>query len=232
MEELPRGNRVSITAEILRRTRRIVPQPEVTPHPPGFQMFNTGGVEVEVAEFLYSLVRLIKPGFIVETGTHLGISALYFALGCRDNAKGSIWTYEVIPELLTQAKALWSDLAIGALVNSHLLPSLESRIPSHLSIDLLFLDSEPQYRFDELLHFWDQVPPGGLIVIHDLHPSLGHHGQTHHGVYDWPYGDFREKIGSLIKDHKVQTISLPTPRGLTIFQKESPHFEFTKHVRS
>jgi predicted O-methyltransferase YrrM len=222
----------SITNEILQKTNRIRSEPEITPAPAGFSMFNTGGVEVEVGEFLYSLVRMIKPGFIVETGTHLGISSLYMALGCRDNAKGSIWTYEVIPSLQKDARALWNDIGVQSFINSLLQPSLNAVIPSNLPIDLLFLDSEPQYRFDEFLKFWDQVSPGGLILVHDLHPSLGHHGQTHHGVYDWPYGDFRTKIGSFIKEHKIQTVSFPTPRGLTIFQKEAPHFEFTKYLRS
>ena len=63
-------------------------------------MFNSGGVEVEVAELLYSLVRSIKPNRIVETGTHLGISSLYMALAARENNKGKVITYEIIPELL------------------------------------------------------------------------------------------------------------------------------------
>jgi len=194
--------------------------------------FNSGGVEVEVDEFLYSLVRMIKPAFILETGTHLGISSLYMALGCHDNNKGSIWTYEVIPELQSQAKALWESIGVQRFINSLLVPSLEAEVPSNLQIDLLFLDSEPQFRFDEFLKFWDQVSPGGLILIHDLHPSLGHHGQTYHGIYDWPYGDFRQKIGSFIKNHQVQVISFPTPRGLTIFQKECSGFEVFNYIQS
>lgn len=222
---------MSITDRILAKTKKLVVQQEVTPHPPGFKMFNTGGVEVEVAEFLYSFVRMIKPGFILETGTHLGVSSLYMALGCQDNNKGSIWTYEVIPELQLQARQLWIESGVQKLINSLLQPSLEADVPARVNIDLLFLDSEPQFRFDEFLKFWDHVSPGGFVLIHDLHPSLGHHGETHHGIYDWPYGDFRQKIGPLIKDHKVQTLSFPTPRGFSIFQKEAPSFEFTKYIR-
>jgi predicted O-methyltransferase YrrM len=221
---------MDITDYILERTSRINTCPEVTLTPPGFSMFNSGGVEVEVGEFLYSLVRLIKPGFIVETGTHLGISSLYMALALSKNVKGSIWTYEVIPELQASAKELWKDLSISIFIRSILQPSLEAEVPP-CPIDILFLDSEPQFRFDEFLKFWEHVIPGGLIIIHDLHPSLGHHGETYHGIYDWPYGDFRTKIGPFIKSHQVQTISLPTPRGITIFQKEAPGFEATSYIR-
>lgn len=224
---------MTITKDILSQTKRLTVQSEgnFTPGKQEWSCFNSGGVEVEVAEFLYSLVKMVKPGFIVETGTHLGVSALYMALACRENKKGSIWTYEVIPELQLKARDLWQDLGVLRYINSLLKPSLEADIPNNLKIDLLFLDSEPQFRFDEFLKFWDQVSPGGLILVHDLHPSLGHHGKTYHGVYDWPYGDFRAKIGSFIKDHKVQTISFPTPRGFTIFQKESPGFEAVKYLK-
>lgn len=223
---------MDITDYILQHTNKIVSQPEYVNVPPGFQMFNTGGVEVEVAEFLYSFARMTKPGMILETGTHLGISSLYIALALQKNQKGSLWTFEVIPELQLQAKSLWSDLGVSSFIGSHLLSSLNAQIPDSMAFDLLFLDSEPQFRFDEFLKFWPKLNPGGFIIIHDLHPSLGHHGETHHGVYDWPYGDFREKIGSLIKNHEIQTISFPTPRGLTIFQKEAPGYEAITYLRS
>ena len=53
-------------------------EPEVA-HPT-YSMFNSGGVEVEVGEFLHSMVRVTKPMHILETGTHLGVSAAFMAL--------------------------------------------------------------------------------------------------------------------------------------------------------
>lgn len=224
---------MDITDHILSKTKRLVihSEGEFTPGKQEWSCFNSGGVEIEVAEFLYSLVRMTKPKFILETGTHLGISALYMALGCQKNKKGSIWTCEVIPELQRDAKLLWNDLKVTPHINSILQPSLQVEIPKGLEIDLLFLDSEPQFRFDEFLRFWDKVSPGGFIVIHDLHPSLGHHGQTYHGVYDWPYGNWEKKLSRFVKDYDVQVSHFLTPRGLTIFQKTAPGFEVTKFLR-
>lgn len=220
----------SITEYFKKKTYLLNVQPEITLSPPGFSMFNTGGVEVEVAEFLYSFTKLVKPGFVLETGTHLGISSSYIAQACKENNKGSLWTYEVISELQQQAKELWSDLGLTNFINSLLQPSLDAEIPSTFNIDLLFLDSEPQYRFDEFLKFWNLVTPGGFIIIHDLDGSLGHHGQTHHGVYNWPYGDYRIKIGKFIENNEVQIFSFPTPRGLVVFQKQSKSFEYSNSI--
>jgi len=219
-----------ITNYILAHTSRLNPQTEVSAGGELYKMFNDGGVEIEVAEFLYSLVRMIKPMNIVETGTHLGISALYMALGLHQNQQqGKLTTFEIIPELRREATLLWVDLNMQQYIHSKLQQSLQGLVEEN--IDLLFLDSEPQLRFDEFLRFWDKVVPGGIILIHDLHPSFGHHGQTYHGVYDWPYGDFREKMGPYLKSGDIQTVHFKTPRGFTLFQKIDPSFEYIKYVR-
>jgi predicted O-methyltransferase YrrM len=202
--------------------------PTNVPNAKDFLMFNSGGVEVEVAEFLYAITRMVKPSLIVETGTHLGISSSFFALACDQNQKGEVWTCEVIPELLEQAKDLWETLGVSTIINHHLQPSMDIDLGDR-KIDLLLLDSEPQYRFDEFLKFWDYLIPGGLILIHDLHWDMAHHKRTYHNVYDWPYGDYRQKIGKFITEGLVQTFHFPTPRGLTVFQKIAPFFESARY---
>ena len=206
---------MDVTDYILARTTRIASEAEVTN--PAFQMFNTGGVEIEVAEFLYSLVRVQKPSLVLETGTHKGISALYMALALEKNQVGSITTYEVIPSLQLEAIRLWEDLSISHRIGSHLVPSLQAE--GDEPIDILFLDSEPQYRFDEFLYFWDRVSPGGLIIVHDLHSTLGKSGYTHAGMDDWPYGPWEEKLSAFVLEHKIQVLYMASPRGLTFMQK-------------
>lgn len=193
----------------------------------GFNMFNTGGVEVEVGNFLYSLIRIMRPELIVETGTHFGISDLYFLLGLRENKKGKLVTIEFNPPFYKMAQALFEYLELDSRVEL-----FRGKVNKYKhngeSIDILFLDTEPSYRFDELIKFWPYVRPGGLIIIHDLHGNLNYNfkltQQPAYGVF----GDFREKIGALLKEHKMQTFTLPTPRGLTIFQKAHPLYG---HVR-
>lgn len=75
------------TAKILSKTNKLKVVPEITPGDHGFSMFNSGGTEVEVSEFLYSLVRMLKPNYVLETGTHLGVSACYIGQALEDNKK-------------------------------------------------------------------------------------------------------------------------------------------------
>lgn len=221
--------RMSITESFVQRTSRFTTVDEVTPGGQHFQMCNSGGIECEVGELLYSLVKCWKPKLIVETGTHLGISSAYMAQALHDNNSGKLVTFEVIFSLLSQARALWKNLGLQGQVDGTLQPSLEAEVVG--LIDLLFLDSEPQYRFDEFIKFWPQVTPGGIIAMHDLHPSLGHHGQTHHGVYDWPYGNWEPKLGEYIKNLDVQLIHVPNPRGMVLFQKTRTTDENIRYLK-
>lgn len=218
-----------ITSHILTKTDLLKPEPEVTPNPPGFEMFNTGGTEVEVAEWLYSMVRMCKPERILETGTHLGVSSAFMGLALQKNNKGKITTLEVIRPLQEKAEALWRDLSVTNRIEGLLQASLDYKPPERLQ--MLFLDSEPHLRFSEFNRFWPYLDERGFIIIHDLDERFGHHGTEINGVYDWPYGDFREKLSKYFNEHLVQVVHFPTPRGLTMLQKVSPHTEGVKLMR-
>jgi len=214
---------MSITQEILAKTNRLIVQPEITPGCDNFSMFNDAGTEVEVSEWLYAMVKMIKPDLVLETGTHVGVSSTYIAKALQDNNRGRLITFEIIDEHYASAPLLFADVGVTHLIDHHKLDA-QKFDPTGLSFDILFLDSEPNLRFDEFLKFWPFLRDGGFIIIHDLNESIGHSDNVHNGMYDWPYGDFRDKIGSFILSHQVQTIAFPTPRGLTMFQKTAAGF--------
>ena len=221
----------AITNHILAKTTRISTKPEITPGDHGFSMFNDAGTEVEISEFLYTLAGILKPRLVLETGTHKGISSTFIGQAIKDNGRGGILhTCEIFQENINDAKALWSDVGVSEFIVCHKQESLKLTFEPGVEFDMLFLDSEPQLRFDEFVKFWPMLKPGGFICVHDLHPNLGHHGQIYHGVMDWPYGEFVPKLGPFIKNHEVQTISFPSPRGCTLFQKRAENFEFTNHI--
>jgi len=178
----------------------------------GWSMFNSGGVEAEVGEFLYGLVRAMKPLRILETGTHQGIASSYMALALKDNWKGHLETIEFEPIHLNKAKEKWTKLGVQDIITEYLISSLEFN-PSG-EYDILFLDTEPQQRFTEFNKFYPYVKPGGFIIIHDLNEQLG--------ARQSPWEDFVEKFGDKILDNEIQIINIPSPRGLTIIQKFSP----------
>jgi hypothetical protein len=55
-----------------------------------WSMFHGNTAETEVLDFLYTLVRLVKPKHAVETGTWLGRSAVAIASAPRDNGFGHL----------------------------------------------------------------------------------------------------------------------------------------------
>lgn len=190
---------------------------EVVPEPTDnrFQMVNTGSVEVEVGEFLYALVRLIKPFRILETGTYKGVSAMYMALGLRDNGRGSLETIEFAEEHFDEASKLWTDVGVDDLVTLHKQDIREFKTDKEY--DMVFLDSEPGMRFDEVVRFFKHTVPGGFILVHDLHHHLSQH--PHEKFFGWPYGKIKREMVEWLQDDELRAVSFPTPRGFTLFYK-------------
>lgn len=54
-----------------------------------------GSIFANEGERLYQLVRKYKPTTIIEVGTRWGCSTAYLAMGCRDNKKGRVISYDI-----------------------------------------------------------------------------------------------------------------------------------------
>jgi hypothetical protein len=180
---------------------------------PEYSMLNKGSPELEVLEFLYSFVRLIKPRNILETGTYHGGSAAYMAFALKENQKGKLTTLEYFPQNAEISRNLFKDLGIEEYIDLKEIPSLDFN-PGEIQYQLLFLDSEPQFRLKEMERFLSYLDPGGFVFIHDLHPHLV-------GV---SWDDFRLYPGNLLKNYDLQFIGIRAPRGFSLFQKFDPSF--------
>ena len=173
------------------------------PHPELWSMFDDNSAEVEVVHFLYDLIKLIKPKLVVETGTHIAISAGYMASAISSNGFGKLVTCE------TQEcyhKGIEQKLApLSLWVDFRKCSSLELDIRE--PIDILFSDSDPRIRMREVGHLWNRLTPTSLILIHDV--NSGGHNELRREVLSW------EKECDKI----LSVVMLPTPRGLAICQK-------------
>ena len=186
-----------------------------------YSAFNNGGVECEVGEFLYGLIRVLKPDKVLETGTHFGIGASYMGLALLDNGKGSLTTLEFLPEIYEIAKSRMTRLGfsrpgLSRIVNCELLDAANYTPTGKL--DLIFLDTEPQTRFAELLKFYPYVKEGGYMFIHDLHPHMHQIPNDEHG-FAWPYGVIPEAMVDLVRFDKLRPFHFRTPRGMSGFYK-------------
>lgn len=183
-----------------------------------YSAFNDGGIECETGEFLFGLIRLIKPKLVLETGTHQGVGASYMAAGMLANGFGELHTLEFIPEHFMRAKLRIAEIGLDNFVVTSQMDV--AKFTPEDKYDLILLDTEPQTRFKELLQFYPYLKEGGYLFIHDLHRHMHQIENKEHG-FGWPYGKLPDKVTQLVKTGKLRPFHFETPRGLTGFYKVS-----------
>src|SRR5438270_7587323 len=126
--------------------RGEVPQPEYhkataeCPNPERWSMYDSMTAEVEVLEFLRSLVTTIKPELVVETGTFSGISTLWIAEGLKANGRGKVVSCEFDPKVYQKARERIGKSELGRWIELRNESSLEMKVEGR--IDLFFSDSD------------------------------------------------------------------------------------------
>ena len=189
-------------------THGLVTQPESkaptpeNPHPERWRMYDAMTAEVEVLEFLKTLVTTLKPNLVVETGTFMGISTLWIAEGLKENGFGRVITIEFDPKIHDAAKNKFEKSGLAPWIDARLGSSLDLEVDG--KIDLFFSDSELDIREKEVRRFLPQINPNGIILMHDASSYMK---------------TVREAALRLEAEGLISVVLLPTPRGLVIAQK-------------
>lgn len=170
-----------------------------------WSMFDGFTAETEVLDFLYTLVRLVKPARAIETGTWLGRSAVAISTAMRDNGFGKLTTLEVDPDVAKYALAALESAQLGNWVEVIIEPSLIFQPDNDLEFALL--DSDIGIRVEEFCHFYEKLAPGAIVVFHDT-------GAQHAGL--------AESISELISQGRLAGLFLPTPRGIFVGSAQKP----------
>jgi len=186
--------------------------PEVTDN--RYKMFDDGGVEAELGDFLYGLVRVVKPKNVLETGLYSGISASYMAKGLQDNGEGHLISIEF--------EAMHVERAKSRLLKLNLLPYVTVEHTSSLTFNpqntfqIILLDTEPNIRFQELVRYFPYLDEGGFMFIHDLPRNMcqGNFNTDHPEIKSWPFGDIPSEMKKLFDEKKLIRFHLPSPRGM------------------
>ena len=195
----------------------VNPVPEVRGEE--YQMWDDGGVECAVGEFLWAMTRLLRPNYVLETGVYHGWSSSYIGCALNENNKGYLDAVEYEIKHIQTSKEKWQKLKIDKRIVEHHISSLEFT-PKH-NYELIFLDTEPQIRFQELVRFYPYLNEGGYVFIHDTprNLTLGNINPDHPEFKSWPFGDLPEEINIWVQIKQLIPFHLPSPRGLIGFYK-------------
>src|SRR3990167_2746590 len=160
---------------------------EVSDSKGNYLAFDDGGVECEVGELLYSLVRVLKPQAVLTTGVYTGVSDMYIGQALVDNGFGTSDAIEYEQIHVERAKKLWMQVGVDRVINEHLISSLE--FTPNRNYDFMFNDTEPFIRFKEVVRYFPYVNEGGYILIHDLHNhwSQGNYNPDHPEIESYPF---------------------------------------------
>jgi predicted O-methyltransferase YrrM len=171
------------------------------PHPERWSMIDSMTAEVEVLEFIATLVTTIKPRLVVETGSFLGVSTEWIARGLERNGFGRVISCEFDPVVFAKAKERVEASPLGRFIELRNESSLEMKIDG--TIDLFFSDSDMPVREAEVKRFLPQINPNGVILMHDA--------SSHLKVV-------RDAALKMEAEGLISIVLLPTPRGLVIAQ--------------
>lgn len=118
--------------------------------------------EYEVGDFLYGLVRLMKPGMVVETGCQWGESSCRIGAALKENDPsghyGLLNTCDTDPGMVEAAKEKCSGLPVNVFHQD-----AESLVQCGFW-DLAFIDHSGDR---ELVLGKLQMNPCGIVVLHD-----------------------------------------------------------------
>jgi predicted O-methyltransferase YrrM len=182
------------------------------PQPQRWSMIDSMTAEVEVLEFIATLVTTLKPRLVVETGSFLGVSTEWIARGLQRNSqpgnglppdasRAKVISCEFDPIVYAKAKARLEASPLAPWVELRNQSSLEMQVEG--TIDLFFSDSDLPIREAEVKRFLPQINPHGIILMHDASSHLK---------------TVREAALKMESEGLISVVLLPTPRGLVIAQ--------------
>ena len=177
------------------------------PEPQRWSMIDSMTAEVEVLEFIATLVTTIKPRLVVETGSFLGVSTEWIARGLErngplpDGTTAKVISCEFDAVVYEKAKERIEASPLKRFIELRNESSLEMEVDG--TIDLLFSDSDMAVRATEVKRFLPQMNPNGVILMHDA--------SSHLQVV-------RAAALKMEDEGLISVVLLPTPRGLVIAQ--------------
>jgi predicted O-methyltransferase YrrM len=187
---------------------RFTPPRSWCPHPEYWHSPDSEATEIEVSEFIGSLVRLIQPEFVLETGSYNGHTTLEMSRALHMNNHGRGVSVESDALLAERAERYIQNI-MGEYNRMQIINVNSMEYAPLEDIDFAFFDSWQEGRHLEFRRFYDmgRLKSGAIVAFHDTAP---HHQVRKHVL---PLGQTDEEISAYIS-----LIDFHTPRGLILGQ--------------
>jgi predicted O-methyltransferase YrrM len=181
---------------------RWTPARDWCPHPEYWHSPDSEATEVEVSEFIGSLVRMIQPDFVLETGTYMGHTTLEIARALYMNGHGRGISLEADGNLAAEAQRRLQNF-MGSNNTVQVLNMNSMEYNPIENIDFAFFDSWQEGRILEFEKFYNAgwLKKGAIVAFHDTAP----HHQVRKSIVEGGHDYF-----TIIDFH--------TPRGLVLGQ--------------
>lgn len=150
----------------------IVRESDIHPHVKDeradlFEAADGGSTEYEVLDWLRASIRLLKPRYILETGSYRGIGTVALASACRDNGFGVVHSLELNKEACEASSELLSISGLSKWATVHNANSLEWLKKTDIQFDFAFFDSDPPIRPAECELCLSLGMPLKMVAFHD-----------------------------------------------------------------
>jgi predicted O-methyltransferase YrrM len=125
-------------------------------------------VAPEVGQFLYQLVRAMRPGLVVEFGTSFGASTIHLAAALRDNGMGRVVGSELHPDKARRARDNLARAGLADVAEIRVGDALKQLAELPCPIDVLLLDGWKELYLPVLRVLEPAFREGALVVSDNL----------------------------------------------------------------
>ncbi len=151
------------SADNINQEAKIINVLEYMSNDKNYAMWN---ITPEEGRLLRILTEATGAKHVVEIGTSIGYTAIWFCLALRATG-GRLTTHEIDPYRISLARENFKNAGV-----SHLITIIEGDAHKTVTrlkepIDILFIDADKAGYFDYLNKLLPLVRPGGLILAHN-----------------------------------------------------------------
>ncbi|WP_026902815.1 O-methyltransferase [Pedobacter glucosidilyticus] len=160
------------------------------------------------------LTKLVNPKNILEIGTFTGYATLCFAEGLAEG--GKIITIDINEELEDRVRGYFAQSVYADKIDYRIGNAMEIVPTLKETFDMVFIDADKKNNLNYYHLVFNQVKPGGLIIVDNVLWS----GKVVAQKEDKDTSNIINFNDEIAKDQRVEKLILPVRDGLFIIRKK------------